>query len=1446
MSVFPQIQTQADALNRLTDPGFVSTVRDYFNYRHAKPGYTENKWLEMSDADVIKSFYDNRQKWNNNSAFILGDALSVSGEEDQVRKDQFAHIQRVYDLLPMPWNDPNTKFSQWGFNILGAAIYDPLNYVSGPIGKQITKSAVKQSLKLALKDKVRKEISKELLEEAIDKTGKELLGKKSTLKLIAPSVVTGATFSGGFDALMQYRDIESGAQSEFDFRRSALSAFTGGVLIAPFSALFGRQGVKMSINDLREKSLKELTNFDFYARSAVTGETVFKALDEKVFTNIFTPKSFVHKVKNYFEEDEGLILYDDANEPQIYKLNKSLDINEDGKIKGTGNKIPGVTNIVKVKGISDSTVKFPKTLGSPKPRYKGGQIAFNNDLEKAIYIVGSKTKRAKRYDEFLDFALAHSGKTKEEIIEISTRMRQTLAIAFKNEGHLPLVSSKQDIAKAWYNDANVKYNKERQAVIDETLKVGPDEKPPKTLINITKEIMPDRTQAGFISRYSQSVIDDITQKGPALKSLAAEINAGNLDEIMELAKAIIENPGKLAQANIGASALRNQLWHRYKDLILKSIDGLPEKEAAQLRTQKIEAIKEYIQLVRIEHLIKKEISLALNASKLQAQDLNIDELQQRAIQKGIAKILKETGETDAKFFDDLAGGKAHQDKFDEIITELDDPEALIKLIDSDVEFGTWDKVNSYLTNNILTNTATQMITVVGNATNVVRRPLEKYLKVLPLSFSDTIAAKEAWREANSQFVHYIYNASFALKRAYKSVKHYRPILDQKIMKFGDVQLQNQYNDFLKSFTPESFRASKGYLDFIFKGEGRTAGSVARGAARVTADALRWTHTSGTRIMGGIDEFFKNTTYRAHAMIAIQTIIEREHPELISKNSLSAADALYNNKRYKELAEEYLKRFYNADGSARPWDDILNDDLIGHLFKKRQTGQSMQPLENARLMSNQDRGIVTSINKNESGRYVMDEIDQTWTQGVVEFSSKNKWTKPLGLLYINTPGSLLRAEFQRFPVLGKFQNHMKQMLRKGPDGKYLHPEEAAEAIARQSCGIMVWTAAVWLALYRPDVITGGGIDKGRFPSKQRKLATGEEPYSIAGVTVNKLDILAPFFAAKDLVDFLQASNTYHSDLSPKLQQNTLEFATGMIWSITKNLGSKVFLRNILEFASTVVLGDFSDGKTQGKFSMALSSITKGFVPLSGILQQVDAGTDSIEREMYSFWDSLTAVNPFDEQSKISPLRSWTGEIVERKQSILFGPATDRIYPFSVRKENKIINQFFKERRFDYQQQSQWSPSGQNLKELRIKGVTYVSLPPDENGKTIKIKITNQTLYDKWMELKSNVTFPIKTKTGATKKVRLQQYLEYLISNPDSVLHKFDAGVIASMPSLNSPPVMEDSQQNFILGIIRQAEEIAYKELLRDYGNVPLMDQNGKTFNQLEKETTGNIIKSMIGD
>ena len=185
MALFPKMNSAEDALARVTDPAFLATLKDYYSYRQGdkpKTSVTYKDFLNMNDGDIIHHFYDNRQTWNNNTAFLIGDAIELMEEEDNYRKQQFAHIQDVYTHLPMPWNDPNTTFSQWGINILGTTLFDPINYLTFGVGGQIAKQKIKKATQEALKNKLRKDINKELLEEAVKKSTNELLGVKQTAK----------------------------------------------------------------------------------------------------------------------------------------------------------------------------------------------------------------------------------------------------------------------------------------------------------------------------------------------------------------------------------------------------------------------------------------------------------------------------------------------------------------------------------------------------------------------------------------------------------------------------------------------------------------------------------------------------------------------------------------------------------------------------------------------------------------------------------------------------------------------------------------------------------------------------------------------------------------------------------------------------------------------------------------------------------------------------------------------------------------------------------------------------------------------------------------------------------------------------------------------------------------------------------------------------------------
>jgi hypothetical protein len=81
-----------------------------------------------------------------------------------------------------------------------------------------------------------------------------------------------------------------------------------------------------------------------------------------------------------------------------------------------------------------------------------------------------------------------------------------------------------------------------------------------------------------------------------------------------------------------------------------------------------------------------------------------------------------------------------------------------------------------------------------------------------------------------------------------------------------------------------------------------------------------------------------------------------------------------------------------------------------------------------------------------------------TAAILSWTSKNKWSRALGLHFINTPSNLIKWNFEQIPLARKLVVSTRHALMKGKNGKYLNPEAAAEANARMQGGMMLWYGA----------------------------------------------------------------------------------------------------------------------------------------------------------------------------------------------------------------------------------------------------------------------------------------------------------------------------------------------------------------------------------------------------
>ena len=88
---------------------------------------------------------------------------------------------------------------------------------------------------------------------------------------------------------------------------------------------------------------------------------------------------------------------------------------------------PDGTQVVDVMGEVPKAPKLPKALAGATPRFNQTNIKFNNDLEKAMYIVGRGDTKSKRHDDYLDFITKATGLDRQQASAVSARVRNDIA-----------------------------------------------------------------------------------------------------------------------------------------------------------------------------------------------------------------------------------------------------------------------------------------------------------------------------------------------------------------------------------------------------------------------------------------------------------------------------------------------------------------------------------------------------------------------------------------------------------------------------------------------------------------------------------------------------------------------------------------------------------------------------------------------------------------------------------------------------------------------------------------------------------------------------------------------------------------------------------------------------------------------------------------------------------
>lgn len=741
--------------------------------------------------------------------------------------------------------------------------------------------------------------------------------------------------------------------------------------------------------------------------------------------------------------------------------------------------------------------------------------------------------------------------------------------------------------------------------------------------------------------------------------------------------------------------------------------------------------------------------------------------------------------TDANYKKTLEGDATqYWKKLAQIKDKRDMSKALAK--PEDIDISNWDYVTEWVNNSLLSSPDTHILNITSSLVQTQLKPATMLIRAAYLSNKDSQLAKTTAREAMDTWIYTMYYTVDGMKQFWRTLYAGRPILDPVAMKQDAIGRQNLLVQWADN------------MDKLWNKPDGVLGDIAQGAASAIAlpyKASMKTITFPMRFLGAGDEGLKYMNFKARAAAQANTIIMREFPDLMDNPTL-----------YKQKFAELISNLQDTQGRLISNADSKHSKLLTAGEKSLYNDPAYYARESTYTASAYFRDPET--NKLEGGI----------GGAILKWAGKNRWSRAFGLNFINTPSNLLRHTWQHSP-LGYSHFAMKQAKKKKKDGTYFDPSAAAEADARVTMGYMIWMAAITAAM--TGKVTGGGSRDYKV-NEERKALTGWQEYSVKDgdtyISMNRLDpLFMPFGIAADMWDVISdyLANNHQDDVPEEEWQKVEEVAMGTLAAVTRNLTSKFYTKSLMETVD-LLLGDgalyWQDPIRKGGQMVQRHSFK--FVPLSGGLRYADRIQRDHEKEYRSLQDRLATLNPFDGDNRIMPRRNMFGEPIDRRKGWMFGIGDDKGWwssPFAMSKaSNSRVADFF-------------NTEGREIQYLR----------PSNTHKDSNLDLTtirnsdNQTAYDRWLELKGEITTSVLGVPIYISKDKDSPYYKKALT----LKQAFDEEVLWANSALNKthpdPDVKgKDLRQAIILGLVRKYEKYALEHVLREF---PIIDKTARDIN-----------------
>ena len=912
-----------------------------------------------------------------------------------------------------------------------------------------------------------------------------------------------------------------------------------------------------------------------------------------------------------------------------------------------------------------------------------------------------------------------------------------------------------------------------------------DDKPPKLKINVNKY----DGKGGYVRYLKQKVV------GMSDTNLSKK---ETVESMIERASKVGFNPEQLRET---AKKMADSPKHRDQFIYIIAHGDSIAKE--------LEDIGRLANETNRVNISKKDLDLL--HQELNARDRGLDELLrvQREITKAPAKALRAaqimkdaTRAAELKARPEDPKMKALKEgnpiEYWNAVGKLDDIDQIHLALQNARKVNKWDLAAEYVNNNLLSSPDTHILNLISGLTQTHWKPFTMLLRAANMSVNDTKRARAIAREALQTYIYQYVYLGHALKRSYKSFIQGSPLLDSVQLKYDSNIRQGQLQRWIEAYG----EIGTNKLPYI--------GSALQ---KYVVKPVALTTTLPMRVLSAGDEFLKTLAFKSRMAAEVNSRILDETADYdlsrgmikemvggLSDSNLVNFNAAYR-KRFKEIEAEYI----DANGRAIQIGDRVEDQLNSPLHYAREFSYT-QPAAQVNPVTNERYGGFTG-----------------WLLGQTS-KPRMKWLRAAGLHFINTPSNLLRWTFQHLPFAGRFQFQMRHMLAEvggveantkmktftkpfralygrltGKPIQYVNPEAAAEANARIQMGYLLWGTAIHFALQ--GKFTGGG-DRDYRINQSKEATTGWQPYSYVTndgqyVSLNRLDpIFMPFFIAADMIENLNKHLGTFESLPDGLEKDYTELAMGTIATLTRNVTSKFYTKNILEFANLIMSDDAMKARAPDRVMSAVAS--RGFfkiVPLSGGLRYTSRIQDEWERDLFTLSDRLSTLDAgqwFTKRESLMPKRNMLGEKIDRKTGWLFGLGGETglwSTPFAMTQwKNDKIAKFIRDRRFDYLAPPK---TDRYVKDSLGNGVDLRTIK-DSNG---------QTAYDYWLEQKTKIKIPYNG-----KEYNLKGYLEALIEDPESDLYNIKDKVVVRG---------KDLQAQFILDIVRKVENAAYWKMMEHF-------------------------------